>query len=1092
MNIFQRSLLAFSLVVLSSTLIGQTIDSALLESLKFRSIGPAGMSGRVTAIDVDPTRPYRIFVGAASGGVWKSEDGGLAWEPIFDVDNTQSVGALKINPSNPDEIWVGTGEGNPRNSHNSGEGVYKSIDGGKTWECMGLENTRVIQRIIIDPRNPNTVYVGALGPAWGAGEDRGVYKTTDGGKTWFKILYVNDRTGVADMVIDPLNHKKLIVAMWEYGRTPWDFTSGGKGSGLHITFDGGESWKQLSDEDGLPKGELGRIGIAIAHSKPNIVYAIIEAKENALYKSVNGGLNWSLVTKKDIGNRPFYYSEIYVDPSNENRIWNLWTYVSKSEDGGKTFKTILDYGKGVHPDHHAFWQSKKDPLYMIEGNDGGINISRDGGKNWRFITNLPLGQFYHVNIDMDYPYNVYGGMQDNGTWIGPGYVLKNGGIRNADWREIMFGDGFDIMPQQDNNRYGWAMSQGGSLGYYDKETGFTQTARPVHPDGTRLRFNWNAAMAQDPFHIESLYFGSQFVHKSNDSGKSWEIISPDLTTNDTTKQHQDKSGGLTIDATQAENHTTILVVAPSPVQEGAIWVGTDDGRLHISQDGGGEWTSVEDRLPGCPKGAWIPQIEVSQSNAGEAWVVVNNYRMNDWEPYLYHTTDFGTSFTRVVDGDDVHGFVCSVVQDPVEPNLLFLGTDDGLYFSISGGTEWQKWSKKSFPSVQVRDMKIHPREHDLVLATFGRAFWILDDIRPLRRLAATGGAILDSTFAMFDAPDGYMAAYRSVDGIRFTADAEFRGDNRGRGARFTYWKKKAKKKEKTAGSEDEEDEEKAGEEKAGEEKADGEKTGEEKAGDDKVVGEKDKAKKKKSDKVKFYVLDSSGDTIRTFTHKPKDGFNQISWNMRRDGVRYPSRSDPKDDSDLPSGRSVLPGAYKIIGAFGDAKDSTTIIVRMDPRIEISEQMLIDQDASIAAYEVLVTRAYDGFETLKNAKKTVSIVNAAIVNAPDSTQKMVKKQGKEVTKRIDKLMKMYMRPEDLKGIHGATPNLNQSIFRAKGYLSRTVGPAGQNGMNAVENAKRDLTKTIDAVNSFVDEDWKDYRLAMEEVEFNLFMDVEKVE
>jgi len=1076
MKIFQITTVALLVAILATISTAQTIDSAFLEKLNFRNIGPAGMSGRVTAIDVDPTREHRIFVGAASGGVWKSEDGGLAWVPIFDVDNTQSIGALKINPDNPDEIWVGTGEGNPRNSHNSGAGVYKSIDGGKTWKCMGLENTRVIQRIIIDPKEPKTVYVGALGPAWGEGEDRGVYKTTDGGITWIKVLYVNDRTGVADMVIDPLNHNKLIVAMWEYGRTPWDFTSGGKGSGLHITYDGGDSWKKLTDKDGLPKGELGRIGIAISHSQPNIVYAIVEAKENGLYKSTNGGLNWSLVTSKNIGGRPFYYSEIYVDPSNENRIWNLWTYVSKSEDGGRTFQTILDYGKGVHPDHHAFWQSKDNPLYMIDGNDGGINISRDGGKNWRFVTNLPLGQIYHVNVDMDFPYNVYGGMQDNGTWIGPGYVLKNGGIRNADWREIMFGDGFDIMPQLDDNRYGWAMSQGGSLGYYDIETGFTQTARPVHPDGTRLRFNWNAAMAQDPYDIKALYFGSQYVHKSNDFGKSWKIISPDLTTNDTSKQHQDKSGGLTIDATQAENHTTILVIAPSPVEDGVIWVGTDDGRLHISQNAGGEWTSLEDRLPGCPKGAWIPQIEVSHSNAGEAYVVVNNYRMNDWTPYLYHTSDYGATFTRVVDDNDVHGFVCSVVQDQVEPNLLFLGTDDGLYFSISRGEEWQKWPGKSFPSVQVRDMKIHPRENDLVLATFGRAFWVLDDIRPLREVAASQGAILDSTLAMFDSPDGYLASYRSVDGIRFTADAEFRGDNRGRGARFTYWRKKAEKKKSkdSTGKDNTSDADSADIE----------------AKPD-AATDKDK-KSKKSGKVKFLVIDSEGDTIRTFTHKSKDGFNQISWNMRRDGIRYPSRNDPKPDADIPSGRSVLPGIYKIVGSYGDVKDSTVIAVHMDPRIEITDKMLIEQDASIAEYEVLVTRAYEGFETLKNAKKSIGIVNAAIVNAPDSTQKKVKKQGKDVTKRIDELMKMYMQPAGLKGIHGATPNLNQSIFRASGYLRRTVGPAGQNGMNAVDNAKRDLKKTIEAVNMFVEEDWKTYREAMDEVEFILFKDVEKVD
>ena len=1062
------------------------VDDEILERISVRNIGPAGMSGRVTAIDVDLGRPHRIYTGTASGGVWLSEDGGMAWRPIFDVKETQSIGALKISQKNPDEIWVGTGEGNPRNSQNSGKGIYKSIDGGKTWKCMGLEDTRVIHRILIDPHDPNVVYAGAQGSAWGP-SDRGVYKTTDGGKTWDQILHINDSTGVADMVMDPINHKKIIVAMWEFGRKPWDFKSGGKGSGLYMTFDGGENWKQLTSEEGLPKGDLGRMGIAIAHNKPNIIYALIEAKENGLYKSTDGGHKWSLVSKDNIGNRPFYYAEIYVDPSNENRIWNLWTYVSKSEDGGKTFSTILDYGKGVHPDHHAFWQSPDDPNYLIEGNDGGINISRDGGQNWRFITNLPVGQFYHVNVDNDFPYNVYGGMQDNGTWIGPGYVLKRGGIRNADWREVMFGDGFDIMPQQDNNRYGWAMSQGGNLGYYDKETGFTQTMRPVHPEGTRLRFNWNAAMAQDPFDDAALYYGSQFVHYSTDYGKSWTILSPDLTTNDTLKQNQDKSGGLTVDATQAENHTTILCIAPSPVDRNVIWVGTDDGRLHVTRDRGGSWTSLEGSLPG-PEGAWIPQIQVSSSNAGEAFIVVNNYRRNDWKPYLYHTTDFGASFTSKADNEVIGSFVCSVVQDTEESNLMFLGADDGLYMSIDGGDSWQKWPQKSFPSVQVRDMVIHPTEHDLVLATFGRAFWVMDDIRPLRALAAGGNELLDSTFLMVSGPDGYQASYRSVDGIRFTADAEFHGDNKGGGARFTYWvnppKKDKKEADKAEGDKDDEsDTDESDEDDNAENVGDADMTDDAKPG---------KKAKKLPSKVTFHVLDMSGDTVRTYTHRYKKGLNRISWNMRRDGVRFPSRNEPRADADKPSGRSVLPGTYRMIGILGDHKDSIDIVVHADPRIEMSNQMMAQQDAMIAEYEELITRAADGFAQLRNAKKTVSIVNAAIVNAPDSTQKMVKEKGKEVTKSIDELMKIYMNPEGLKGIHGATPTLNGTISRANGYLRRSVGPAGQNGINAVEIAKRELQDAIEKINTFVDGDWQEYREAMEAVEFNLFKEVNTVD
>ncbi|HLF64295.1 MAG TPA: hypothetical protein VI603_11110, partial [Saprospiraceae bacterium] len=956
---FQRILYTAMMACVTIPFSAQELNPEWLENLKFRNIGPAGMSGRVTAIDVNLSAQEHILVGAASGGVWESTDGGITWDPIFDEAPTQAIGAIKFNQRNPLEIWVGTGEGNPRNSQNSGRGMYKSMDGGKTWKHLGLENTRAIHRIIIDPHDPSIVYVGAMGSAWGPSSDRGVFKTTNGGKTWNNILYINDRTGVADMVIDPANHQKLIVAMWEYGRTPWHFYSGGKGSGIHITFDGGESWKQLTEKDGLPKGDLGRTGLAIAQNKPNIVYALVEAKENGLYKSVDGGLHWSLVSSKNIGNRPFYYNELYVDPSNENRIWNLYSYVSKSEDGGKTFETILDYGKGVHPDHHAFWISPTDPKYIIDGNDGGVNISRDGGRNWRFITNLPVGQFYHVNVDNDYPYNLYGGLQDNGTWVGPAYVLKAGGIRNADWREVLFGDGFDAMPYRADNRYGWGMSQGGYLSFYDYETGFSEFQKPVHPEHLLLRFNWNAAIAQNPFHDCGIYYGSQFVHKSMDCGRSWDIISPDLTTNDTTKQKQAKSGGLTADVTAAENHTTIIAIAPSPVDENVIWAGTDDGNLQLTRDGGKSWTLLNVRMPGLPKNGWIQQIEVSVKNAGEAFVVVNNYRQNDWSPYLYQTADYGQTFRRIVNTGDIESFACSVVQDPIESKLMFLGAEDGLYLSLNGGQTWQKWYQKGFPSVQVMDMKIHPAEHDLILGTFGRAFWILDDIRPLREIAKTDGRVLKKDFAAFAAPDAILAEFRSVDGIRFTADAEYQGNNRGRGARFTVWSKPKDKEERKHTAVDtiaSPSKEKRRSNSAAPipvtlTPADTSKT-----------DKKDDAEKKE-DKLKVVVLGMHGDTVRQFSRKLDKGFNRLSWDMRRTGVRGPSRQEPRDDADEPAGRQVLPGTYKLILRYGNAKDSTMITVRRDPRLKMTDEMLAERDLALSEFESIVKSAADAFTQL---------------------------------------------------------------------------------------------------------------------------------
>ncbi|MBK7221044.1 MAG: hypothetical protein IPH94_06805 [Saprospiraceae bacterium] len=522
------------------------------KELKFRNIGPAGMSGRITAIDVDPTDDNKIFLGSASGGVWLSENGGISFTPIFDDQSSLAIGSIKICPKNPSQILVGTGEGNPRNSLNTGNGIYKSLDGGKTWKCMGLEKTKTIHRIVIHKDNPDIVFAAAMGSPWGPNEDRGVFKTTDGGKTWKKILYVNTSTGAADMVVDPSNPEKMIVSMWEHERKPWTFISGGPGSGIYMTFDGGDTWKKLSSEDGIPKGKLGRVGLAIAPSAPNIIYSLIEAKENGLYKSEDGGLKWKLVQNKDIGNRPFYYSEIYVDPKNENRLYNVFTYLTRSDDGGKSFYNIADYGNAVHPDHHALWIHPQNSEYIIDGNDGGAAISRDMGKSWHFISNLPVGQFYHVNVDKDKPYNVYGGMQDNGSWVGPSAVLKPGGIRNTDFQELYFGDGFDVVPQPGNSRFGYAMSQGGNVAFYDRQTGQNRFVKPNHPEGVTLRYNWNAAIAQHPHDSCSLYFGSQFVHFSKDCGRSWKLISPDLTTNDTTKQDQTKTGGLTLDVTGAE------------------------------------------------------------------------------------------------------------------------------------------------------------------------------------------------------------------------------------------------------------------------------------------------------------------------------------------------------------------------------------------------------------------------------------------------------------------------------------------------------------------------------------------------------------
>lgn len=1058
---------------------GQEIDLEHFKSFQFRSIGPAGMSGRITSIDVDLSNKEHILAGAASGGVWESFNGGITWKPIFEDQATLAIGAVRFNQNNPDEIWVGTGEGNPRNSHNSGAGIYKSIDGGKSWKYMGLKETKLIHRIIVNKHNPDEILVGAMGSAWGDSSHRGVYKTRDGGETWEKVLYENEGVGIADMVVDPSNPNKILAAMWEFRRTPWGFNSGGKGSGLYLSYDGGDTWKELTSEEGLPKGYFGRMGLAFAPSSPNIVYALIEAKKNGLYKSVDGGENWKLVSSKNIGNRPFYYAEIYVDPHNENRIYNLWSYVSKSEDGGKSFETIMDYGNNVHPDHHAFWIDPDDPNYLINGNDGGLNISRDGAKTWRFALNIPVGQFYHVDVDNDFPYNIYGGMQDNGSWVGPGFVLKSGGIRNSDWQELYFGDGFDVAARKDDNRYGYAMSQGGNIAMWDKMTGRTQFIKPQHPEGDELRYNWNAALALHPSQDCGLYYGSQYVHRSLDCGQSWDIISPDLTTNDTLKQDQSQSGGLTKDVTGAENHTSILVIAPSPHDENHIWVGTDDGNLQLTTDGGASWTKLNSRLPGLPANAWIPQIELSPKNPGEAFVVVNNYRMNDWSAYLYHTIDNGVTWRRILDDRKVSGFVTSVVQDPIEDKLLFLGTDVGLYVSFDRGLKWKKWDE-GLPPVQIRDMKIQSQFDDLVLGTFGRSFYVLDDIKPLRELASSGLQTLDKEFKVFQPGTAYKTSRRSYDGIRFIAQGDFVGQNRTTSAMFSIWRKPEVKEENNElpGKESKKD------------KSSKKKAKEDEKPDSKVKTDK-KSKSEKDKKVKIMVVDGQGDTIRTFKRNIKEGMNRIYWNPDSKGVAFPRRTEPREKTE-PGGMPIMPGDYKILFNWGDHKDSTMLKVELDPRVD---QTQFDQQAkydAMKSFNDVIEKSTKAYDNLKDAKKSIKLFEEIIGVQEDSIKKDYTKKTKTIKSEIDSLMNLYMLPPPEKTEYqDGSKTLTSQLRNARRFLSASDGAPNQNAQHAINKAENQAKEVLQGINLFFETTWSEYQEEIKALPLDIFKEFEPV-
>ncbi|MFO7895288.1 MAG: hypothetical protein R6U63_16375 [Longimicrobiales bacterium] len=858
------------------------VDLAQYEAMTARNIGPGGMSGRVADVDVQASDPNVVWVGSATGGLWRSDDAGLTWEPMTDDLPTSSIGQVAIFQPNPDIVWVGTGEANPRNSMGVGRGVWKSIDGGRSWEAVGLEGSEHVSRILLHPTDPEVAWVAAMGPAWSDGEHRGVFRTRDGGETWQRVLWANPSTGAADLVMDPTNPNKLIASMWEFRRWPWYFRSGGSGSGLHVTYDGGDTWEELGPDDGLPAGELGRTGLAIAASQPNVVYALVEAERNALLRSDDGGHSWRTVNRdRGINPRPFYYADIRVDPTNENRVYRVAGRLDVSEDGGKSFETVVP-SRLIHGDVHDLWLSD-DGQTLIQGNDGGVGISYDRGDTWRFVSNLVLAQYYHINVDSMMPYNVLGGMQDNGSWVGPAYVWQQRGIANFDFQRIGGGDGFDVVPDPTDDRYVYGMSQQGSLYRFDKVTGGRYYIQPNHPDpDVRLRFHWNAGIALDPHEPGALYIGSQFLHRTDDRGRSWETLSPDLTTDDPEKQRRD-TGGLTYDVTGAENHTTILTIAPSPLEESVIWVGTDDGNVQLTRDGGGSWTNTVDRIRGAPEGAFVPHIEASGHDPAVAYVVFHDYQRGDWTPWVFRTDDYGRSWDRIVEGDDVDGFVRVVEEDPVTPNLLWVGTEFGLWLSLDGGDRWQGW-EHGVPTAPVRDAVTHPREHDLVLGTHGRGAFVIDDVRPLQALAGDA-SVADRSVHLFDPPTAYHHEVAEPMGFRSTGHAMWWGENRPFGARLSIW-----------------------------------------VGDDASAGDEEP----ESSVATISVMDAQGAAIRTFEDRLEPGLNRVLWRLETDGVRMP---DDDSDAPPPSGPAAPPGDYTVRVAFDGDTASAPIAVRIDPREE---------------------------------------------------------------------------------------------------------------------------------------------------------------
>jgi photosystem II stability/assembly factor-like uncharacterized protein len=727
-----------------------------LKSLQYRSIGPY-RGGRSAAVTGVPSQPFVFYYGATGGGVWKTTDGGINWESVSDgsVFGTGSVGAIAVADSDPNTVYVGMGESPIRGNVSHGDGVYKSNDAGKTWKRVGLEDTRQIPRIRVHPKNPDLVYVAALGHVWGPNEQRGVFRSKDGGKTWEKILSRGNKAGAIDLILDPSNPNIIYAGFWEVYRKPWTLESGGPGGGIFKSTDGGDTWNELTKNPGMPKGMVGKIGIAVSPANSDRIWAIVEAEDGGVFRSDNGGNTWSRVNEeRRLRQRAWYYTRIYADPKNADTVYVLNTGFYRSNDGGRTYTGI-----GVpHGDNHDLWIAPDDPNRMIESNDGGANVSYNGGRSWT-EQDQPTAQFYRVVLDNDFPYNVYGAQQDNSTVRIASRTIE-GGIGTSDWYDVGGGESGWIAPSPKDSNIVFAGSYGGLTTRYDKRTGQLRDVNPYpnNPMGSgadvlKYRFQWNFPLLFSPHDPNKLYCAANVLFMSTDEGSSWQIISPDLTRNDKTKQGS-SGGPITKDNTSVEYYATIFTVMESPLQAGTIWTGSDDGLVHVSRDAGKNWSNVTPPANIMPEWIQINSIEASPHDAGTAYVAATMYKWDDNKPYLYRTTDYGKSWKKITNGIPDTTFTRVIREDPNKRGLLYAGTETGMYVSFDNGERWQSM-QLNLPIVPITDLAIQKREKELVVATQGRSFWILDDLPLLHQMMDSGGFSAVSETRLYKPKESY-------------------------------------------------------------------------------------------------------------------------------------------------------------------------------------------------------------------------------------------------------------------------------------------------------------------------------------------------
>lgn len=920
------------------------VSADLLKGLEFRNIGPAIMGGRIDDFAVVESNPATFFVGTASGGVWKTTNSGITFEPVFDDEAVSTIGDITIAPSDPAILYVGSGEPNNRQSSSWGNGVYKSMDGGRTWTNVGLKDTHHIGRIVVDPKNPDVAYVAAVGHLWGPNRERGLYKTADGGKTWTNTKFINEDTGFVDVAIDPESPQTLYAASYQRRRTPSGYNGGGPGSALWKTVDGGATWTKLAK--GLPtEGDIGRIGVNVYRKDPRVVYAIIEhAKQGGVYRSENKGESWAKMS--DTNPRPSYYSKIHIDPNNDQRIWVLGAQMYYSEDGGKTFRTNVV--QRIHGDYHAMWINPANSNHMIVGSDGGIHISQDRGRSWDFVNTVVLSQFYEVGADMRKPYYVYGGLQDNGSWGGPSRTLWTAGITNEDWFRVGGGDGFYTVVDPTDHNIMYTESQDGNVQRLNMRTFERRVIRPEPPDGGKYRFNWNSPILISPHDPRTIYYGGNRLFGSKDRGDTWSLTTPDLSTNverDTMAIFGKAAREMLSRNDGVVHYGTITTIAESPLKAGILWVGTDDGNLQVSRDGGATWTIVAGKVPGVPRGTYVSRVEASRFGEGKAYAAFDGHRSDDYKAYVFRTDDFGQSW-KSISGNIPSGGTVSVVREhPKSPNLLLVGTEYGLWATWNGGEQWHR-IKSKLPTVPVDDILIHPRDNDLILGTHGRGIYILDDMTPLVQLS---DAVVAADLHLFDIRPA--AQYRIYSHKGNTGHKMFIAPNPTEGALISYHLK---------------------------------------------------AKAGEKDEVKVAISDASGKVVRELKGPKEAGVNRTNWDLRHGPPVQPEAGEPTFLGP-PRGPLVPPGTYTVKMSLGASSASKTVLVEEDPRIEINaadrkawyEASLAlaslwgKADAANRAAASLKRQLTELQESLKKNPKTPDAVAAAVKNLADKVESIAK-------------------------------------------------------------------------------------------------------